>query len=255
MSYKEVADKFNLCTVTISKILHDIPKYTKAQIFSPNLNEHFFEKIDNEERAYFLGLIISDGNIFKREDTKKQASVSITLDLKDEYMLEKFAESVKTNDIVAYDGRGSGTVAIRSDIMAKDLEQYGITPRKSFNTYLPDVSDEWMSHLIRGIFDGDGSILMKPSPRDDGHNRYLHTISFCGTHRLMQDISDYIYNYLNLNIKPKVYDYKNRSLSEIKISNIHDIKTFGEYMYKDATVYLRRKYDRYLDFKDHYQIV
>lgn len=256
MTLDQVADKFNLCKPTISKILdaYNIPRYAKAKLFNPNINEHFFEKINNEFNAYFLGLMIADGNVFK-DNTNKQASISITLDLNDEYILDKFKKSVNSNTMVSHDGRGCSQVAVRSNIMAKDLEQYGITPRKSFNTYLPDVSDEWMPHLIRGIFDGDGSILMKPSPKDDGHNRYLHTISFCGTHRLMQDISDYIYNYLNLNIKPKVYDYKNRSLSEIKISNIHDIKTFGEYMYKDATVYLYRKYDKYLDFKDHYHIV
>ena len=37
----------------------------------------------------FLGLLIADGNVFK-DATGRQASISITLDLKDEYMLLKF---------------------------------------------------------------------------------------------------------------------------------------------------------------------
>jgi hypothetical protein len=42
-----------------------------------------------------------------------------------------------------------------------------------------------MSHLIRGIFDGDGSIQAKLNEKDE-RNRFLHSISFCGTHRLME---------------------------------------------------------------------
>lgn len=253
MTLDQVASKFNLCKPTIAKILdtYNIPRYTKAKLFNPNINEHFFEKINNEFSAYFLGLIISDGNVFK-DNTNRQSSISITLDLNDEYILDKFKKSVNSNTMVSHDGRGCSQIAVRSNIMADDLANYGVVPRKSFDTYLPIIPDEYMSHLIRGIFDGDGSILMKPSPKNDGHNRYLHTISFCGTHKLMQDISDYIYSHLELNIKPKVYDYKNRLLSELKISNIHDIKIFCDFIYKDASIYLHRKHDKYLDFKEHY---
>ena len=65
MSLNKVQEKFNLSHPTISKILKDVPKYPKAKIFNPNLKEHFFEIIDSEEKAYFLGLIIADGNVFK----------------------------------------------------------------------------------------------------------------------------------------------------------------------------------------------
>jgi hypothetical protein len=161
------------------------------------MKEHFFQKIDCEENAYFLGLLISDGNVFK-DDTGRQASISITLDLKDEYMLMKFKETVQTNTAIGHDGRGCGQIAVRSNIMAEDLAKYGVVPRKSYNTYLPEIPDEYMPHLLRGIFDGDGSILAKPSPKEDGHNRFLHSISFCGTHQLMEDISNYIFNNLDL---------------------------------------------------------
>lgn len=68
MSLNVVEQKFNLSHPTVSKILKDIPKYTKAKVFNPDLKEHFFEVIDTEEKAYFLGLLISDGNVFK-DDT------------------------------------------------------------------------------------------------------------------------------------------------------------------------------------------
>ena len=253
MTLKQVEDKYELSHPTISKILTDIPKYTKAKLNNPNMKEHFFQEINCEENAYFLGLLISDGNIFK-DDTGRQASISITLNLKDEYILEKFKEVLQTNTSIGHDGRGCSQIAVRSNIMAEDLAKYGVIPRKSYNTYLPQVSNQYMWHLIRGIFDGDGSILAKPNPNNDGHNRFLHSISFCGTHQLMDDISNYIFNNLNLKQKPTVYDYKDRQLSELKIQNKDDIYLFGTYMYQNATIFLDRKYKIFLDFKKHYNL-
>lgn len=141
MSQKELSDKFNLSLPTIGKILKDTPKYSKARVFNPDLVEDYFQTIDSEEKAYFLGLIISDGNVFIGDDGR-QASISITLDLNDEYILNAFKNAVKTNTIIGKDGRGCGTIAVRSNIMANDLKKYGVVPRKSFITYLPNNIDE-----------------------------------------------------------------------------------------------------------------
>ena len=249
MAMKQVEDKYELSHPTITKILKDVPKYTKAKLNNPNMKEHFFQEINEEAKAYFLGLLISDGNVFK-DNTGRQASISITLDLKDEYMLEKFKEVLQANTSVGHDGRGCGQIAIRSNIMAEDLAKYGVVPRKSYNTYLPLISKEMMPHLIRGIFDGDGSIMAKPNPSNDGHNRFLHSISFCGTHQLMEDISNYILE--NLGIKTVVYDYKDRNLSELKIQNIDNIAKFGYWIYKNSTIFLNRKKNIFNDFLKHY---
>ena len=249
MTMKQVEDKYELSHPTITKILKNVPKYTKAKLNNPNMKEHFFQEINEEAKAYFLGLLISDGNVFK-DDTGRQASISITLDLKDEYMLEKFKEVLQANTSVGHDGRGCGQIAVRSNIMAEDLAKYGVVPRKSYNTYLPLISKEMMPHLIRGIFDGDGSIMAKPNPSNDGHNRFLHSISFCGTHQLMEDISNYILE--NLGIKTAVYDYKDRNLSELKIQNIDNIAKFGYWIYRNSTIFLNRKKDIFNDFLKHY---
>lgn len=251
MSLKEVGTKFELSPPTVIKILKDIPKYPKAKINNPNLMEDFFKEINTEEKAYFLGLIISDGNVFKDETSERQASISITLDLNDEYMLNTFKQVLQTNTTVGKDGRGCGTLAVRSNIMAQDLAQYGVVPRKSYITYLPtNIEQQYMSHLIRGILDGDGNIQAKLNK----DNRFLHSISFCGSHKLMEDISNYCTNELQLNVKPQVYDYQDRELSEIKLQNIHDIQLFGDWIYNNATIYLKRKYETYLVFKQHYNL-
>lgn len=253
MGLKQVENKYNLSHPTVSKILKNVPKYTKAKINNPNMKEHFFQEINCEENAYFLGLLIADGNVFK-DNTGRQASISITLDLKDEYMLQKFKEVLQTDTSIGHDGRGCGQIAVRSNVMAEDLAKYGVVPRKSYYTYLPEIPNQYMWHVLRGIFDGDGSILAKPSPKKNGHNRFLHSISFCGTHKLMEDISNYLYGNLAFKQKPAIYDYKDRQLSELKIQNIDDIYLFGTYIYKGATIFLDRKYKIFLDFKQHYNL-
>lgn len=216
------------------------------------MNENFFHYIDSEDKAYFLGLLISDGNVYiDNSGSGRQASISITLDLKDKYLLTKFKEMVNSNTNVSYDGRGCGQIAIRSNIMAQDLKQYGVIPRKSYYTYLPkNISNKMMPHLIRGIFDGDGSVIAKLNH----DNRFLHSFSFCGTHQLMRDISDYCFDCLSLQQRPTVYDYKDRELSELKIQNKNDMYIFGEWIYDNATIFMNRKKDVYNDFKNHYEL-
>lgn len=251
MTMKQVEDKYELSHPTVTKILKDVPRYSKAKLNNPNANERFFKNIDSEEKAYFLGLLISDGNVFK-DSTGRQASISITLNLNDEYILQKFKEVLNVNTSISKDGRGCGQIAIRSNLMADDLKQYGVVPRKSYITYLPKINDIYMSHLIRGILDGDGSILAKPSPKQDGHNRYLHSISFCGSHQLMEDIAKYLYNNLQLKQPIQVYDYQDKNLSDIHIQNYEDMEKVGDWLYKDATIYLVRKNNIYNSFKEHY---
>lgn len=252
MGYKDIEKKYNLSTPTIIKILNGIEKYSKSIIFNPELKEDFFESIDDEYKAYFIGLLISDGNVFIDSDKKanRQASISITLDNNDKYILEDFKKIIKTNTKISSDGRGCCQIAVRSNKMYEDLSKYGIIPNKSFKTYLPKLNSEMMPHLIRGILDGDGCInshLIKSG-------RFLHSISFCGSKQLMNDISDFLFENLKLKTKPKVYTYKDRNLSEISIRNINDMFIVGKYLYSNATIFLKRKYNKFNNFIEHYNL-
>ncbi len=211
------------------------------------MKEDYFDNIDSEAKAYFLGFIITDGNVFKPKDGNGQASISITQSSSDEYILEMFKKELNANTSIAHDGRGCSQFAVRSDLIASSLEKYGVVENKTLNTQLPKISDTYMPHLIRGILDGDGNI----SAHLLESNRFLHNLSFCGTHKLMQDISDYLSDELGVKNKT-VYDYKDRHLSEVKWGSIHDMRTICDWMYNNATLYLKRKYNIYLEFLKHY---
>ena len=70
----------------------------------------------------------------------------------------------------------------------------------------------------------------------------------------MCEIVDVISSYLKIKVLPTVYDYKNRTLSEFKIQNTDDMKTFGEWIYNDANIYLLRKKEQYDKFKEYYNL-
>ena len=70
----------------------------------------------------------------------------------------------------------------------------------------------------------------------------------------MQDIIDYLKENLELTSAPSVYDYQHKDLSDFKLQRIQDMYTFGEWMYKDATIFLERKRKAYLEFKEYYNL-
>lgn len=250
MTLKTVSERFDICIPTVIKILKNTPKYKKTIIYNPGVNERYFEIIDSDEKAYFLGLLIADGNVFIPKKDGRSASISLTLDMNDSYMLSNFNNALGLNHTIWSDSRGCGQVAIRSNIMAEDLSKFGIIPNKTLHTYLPNINSMFYSGLIRGILDGDGCIQCHMNVKT---NKHYHNISFCGTHKLMEDISNLLNNALHLKIRPKVYDYKNRNLSEIKIQNIEDIIKVGNWVYANAQLFLKRKYDKYCQLLKYYE--
>ena len=250
MTIRECANHCGLSNPTIIKLLNEfgIDRYKKAKINSPELDENYFSNINTEEKAYFLGLLISDGNVFVCGDGNRQASISITQAESDAYILKRFLEEVRSNTTIGHDGRGTCQATIRSNIMAHSLSSYGVVPEKTLTAYLPIIEDQYMQHLIRGILDGDGSITSTLTSR----NKHKHAISFCGTHQLMEGISQYI-SLVTGATRAKVYDYSDRHLSEIKWQSVSDVLLVGDWIYRDATIFLERKRKLYSDIEQRYK--
>lgn len=247
-----LAKQFNLSSPTIMKILNDngIKRYTKTQLYNPNMNEDYFETIDNQTNAYFLGLIIADGNVFKDDYSNRQASISITLEDSDIYMLQKFKDEIRVETSINSDGRGSSMIAVRSNKMANDLSKYGVVPRKSLITYLPEIEPSLMRHLIRGILDGDGNVQGKQT---NINNRYKHSVGFCGSNLLMTQIRGWLVENVGVS-KNKIYEYSNRCLSMVTWASITDMQLLYHYFYDDSDIYLTRKKDIFDKVMNHYSL-
>ena len=247
-SIKKIANDFGLCDVTISRILkrNGCRIYKKQEIYNQDFKHNYFENIETEKQAYFLGWLISDGCVHAPKDGR-QSSISLSIDGTDKYILEELKTELGCSTSV-YKNRTCYTLAFRSDKMANDLMKYGVVPNKSLITYLPKINTKLYSHLLRGLLDGDGCIRSEINKQ----NKHVHYINFSGSHKIIVDIKDFFCNILKVNER-KIYSYSTYSM--ITWSAISDVNTIGNYLYNNATICLKRKYDKFIDFQKHYNLI
>ena len=54
-----------------------------------SVNDNYFENIDSEDKAYFLGFMMADGNLSKGQHTEEYIRVNLHLQVSDIEILEK----------------------------------------------------------------------------------------------------------------------------------------------------------------------
>ena len=201
-------------------------------------NEDFFHIIDTEEKAYLLGFMISDGYIIKECGTRKHSPiVGLTLQSQDKYILEYMKKLIGVNNKITEYCRiknngvfYENSLCISSKQISEDLAQYGVVPRKSHIIKFPyNIDKKFYSHLIRGIFDGDGCISNQ-------------LITFYGNESLVNSIKDILQTVLNIN---NVKTIKRIGCYSFTFSAKKDVFNFYNYIYKDATIYLTRKKEKF----------
>jgi hypothetical protein len=202
--------------------------------YGTELDESVFDKL-SPEALYWIGLLFADGRI-----EKKEYSISLTLDNKDYYHLENFKRFLKSNRKITKDNGDCSRVRINSKKLWYRLKELGFTHNKS-EVGKPHELLKHSEHFWRGVIDGDGGVY-----------NYSHTnqISLCGT---LETIFDFIiFCSEELKIKDKYPSasnkegYKKETLFQVHYYS-KDCKKVLDLLYKDATVYLDRKYETYLE--------
>lgn len=142
---------------------HVLKGLPNPKVRAYSFDQRFFQNIDTEVKAYFLGFIAADGCVYGDNRT-----VSIAIKDSDVQILEDFKKvlnytgEVKLHPRKESDGYGgSDRVRIRlnSVQMVQDLASHGIEPRKTFTQRLVQtIPFELERHFVRGLWDGDGHI-------------------------------------------------------------------------------------------------
>ena len=249
MSSDKIAKLFSVSSPTIQKVLREkgcIRKVGKSNIKYTQDND-FFKIIDTEEKAYWLGFIYADGYITKRNELR------INLSADDEDHLHKFYNAIKSNREIKYTQKKmNGNIYkqayayIASGDFVKHLISKGCTNNKSLTLKFP-ISDilpeKLVNHFVRGYFDGDGSIHVS-KVNNTGHKNYR--LSFVGTEDMLNNIKN-ILNCSHLKLEDRGSFYC------LQINgNIQVLKILDEFIYRDANIYLDRKYKKYLELKAMY---
>lgn len=207
-----------------------------------NYNKNAFNRIETEEDAYWLGFLLADGYV----SGGIKPFIQLKLGAKDLEHLKKFVKYLKYDSFNVIKETTGGAysknnkcyvVKISCKQLSENLKQYGLHGAKS-GKEIPYIlkNKELEKHYIRGIIDGDGWIRSTQTG-----------FGVCGSYSVME----YIKNYIQENIMDVSTNNITTHGSIYKFELTSKIKTqlILKYFYKDATIYLDRKYELFLNQK------
>lgn len=222
-------------------------------------NENYFEKIDTEAKAYFLGLLYADG--CNHADTN---SFSIGLQKKDRHILKEFNKEINSKRpfSITYlskknpSHQDSYRLNFQSKKICEDLIRLGCVPKKSLILKFPteeQVPGYLLHHFVRGYLDGDGCISQKRYNRKSGRSQRL-AICIISTSMFLYELLKIVQQ--KLNIKCRIENsHDNGITKDFRISSFKSAIPFLDWLYKDANFYLKRKYKKYLKIKSFKSLV
>lgn len=223
-----------------------IKKRTTADYRRYQLNEGYFDEIDSEQKAYFLGLLYADGCCMHRKIHGSSSWVThLGLEKKDAYMVEAFRDAICPNrDCLVGNARNQRRVGIYSRRIFESLSKLGCVPRKSLILKFPtskQVPNHLLRHFVRGYFDGDGSVCCTNLKR--GHVSIAGSVSFCA--QLAEKLEEQLGRF-NVTV-PK----QTPNIRIVQTGKQSILRAFYDYTYRDATIFLKRKKDKYDELKTH----
>lgn len=218
--------------------LQDLIKHP-AQNKKYTFDDSFFEKINSEEKAYWLGMLMADGNI--TDFNRKSYAVRLMLKKEDGYHIENFCKAIGLKKKIRFDKQGRGSVCIHSKKMYMDLIKQGVSPQKTGKEIFPMLNAELTRHFIRGFFDGDGTIYSRRQ-NNPKRKRSLCAIGFVCMNKFFLDA---LINVLSEKCKTKITNHfcEKKRIYECKTESIEYCKAIIDYLYKDANIFLKRKYE------------
>jgi hypothetical protein len=242
LSCQKIANKLNCSESYISKKLKslNITKISNSIYRKRPWNENFFNVIDTEEKAYWLGFLYADGCVHDKPKGQKL----ITLCVKDKEVIEKFIKSINGDFAVKQYNDVYG-IYLTSKIMFNDLCKLGCVPRKSLNLEFPNINNDYINHFIRGYFDGDGSVFIC-NPKNYSNTSTIYTsigIGICGTYEMLSVLS----NHAPINF-PKKDKRKLGNIWYSSTSGTNKALLFYNYLYNDATIWLDRKKNKFENY-------
>lgn len=184
-------------------------------------------KIGEEESEYWLGYLCADGNI---QYSKKYRIYKVSLFSKDKEIIDKFIQFIGPR--CRYHKRKQNGIheayIFSRDLCEELINKYNIVPKKSLilNPNLPQNN-----HVIRGYFDGDGSIRKnkKECKLTTGSEKFKNFIC---------DYLDWLGIYYVIRKKGNAFD--------ICLERKKECIDFLTILYKDSKIHLKRKFEQFV---------
>jgi len=263
-SIKEIAKIFNRSTTSIytraSSLNLSHQNYNRLFMSDKSrkytLNERFFDNIDTEEKAYFLGLLYADG--YNKE---KKGVIEISLHKRDKDILELFKVCLETNrPLYEYkdDRKGRKTIktvlSFNSLHMSKALVNLGCMQAKTKKIKFPFfIRRDLIRHFIRGYFDGDGSVFIgkgKTVHKKKTYHRLIPTVSFASNERFIIELRATILLMANIYYSNITKDNRT-NIYYASFYNDNALELL-EWLYRGSKIALKRKSKIYEEINNIY---
>lgn len=252
MSTVKIGKIFGTTNKPIAKVLerYNIPRTGVGQR-KYKLNEEYFDEINTQNKAYILGFLYADGNNCMSKQTIRiglqEEDKQILEDMRKEICSEKelkYIDNSNKHDN-GYNYKNMWQLDMFSKHMCESLNKIGMTPNKSLSVTFPNIDKSLYSSFIRGVFDGDGCI------HSSTKHKYVYNCSIVGTYDLCYKIQE-ICNCEGIESHIREASNHNGITAVFEVYRKDSVIKFLDYMYKDAEMYLERKYQRYLKCRELY---
>lgn len=229
---------------------------TKGRRYTHNHN--YFETIDTEHKAYWLGFFYADGFVNSNKDHPNGFGISISET--DRGHLEKFKLDIEaTNPINTYtqtSGYSNNSKYCRlimtSEKTKNDLIDKGVLEHKTDILQFPTMEQvpmELIHHFIRGYFDGDGCL----SYTNTDTNKNYYKVKILGTDDFLDGINEFLINKNIANIKHYFKRKEYQAVSSMELNETQSLNLLN-CLYQDATISLDRKYNRYCNLCEKHHV-
>lgn len=217
-----------------------------------SFNENYFERIDTEWKAYWLGFIYADGYV-----NSQKSSFELGLQDLDYSHIVKFRNAISGDMPVREKNKNWNgkiykgySLQVNSIKFKQDLINKGCLENKSLIIEFPTYSmvpKSLMRHFIRGYVDGDGCYTLY-------HSKYVGKkkttessgISFevVGTEHFLRGMIHEL--ELHTNTIHQLRNVSDERCKRVMYGGPYALDIIDK-LYKDATIYLDRKYDKVLN--------
>jgi len=215
------------------------------------VNQNYFDAIDNEWKAYWLGFMYADG-----WNSVSNCYFGIGLSIKDKAHLIKFKKSLQADNKIycravkdsiingrVVKGNEMASLVITNKKLCENLEKLGCVQQKTYILSFPNsnqVPDYLMKHFIRGFLDGDGWVSTLAKDKTP-------SVGFVGMEGFIVSLKKYLIDKLNIS-DIKLSHKPNSATVEIDWCSFVDVEKLYNYLYNNANIFLYRKFKKLNDF-------
>ena len=242
MSYLEIGNHIGRSRCAVQARCRKLGLLKALPPKKKEINSNYFENIDTEEKAYWLGFICADGCVSWNKHSKAY-QFKITLQQSDKDFLQKFItaiggdfdvnlkiQKVKFNDTVKE--YPICEVSFKDKKFTSDLLKYFSENKTEYLRIPKQIPEDLIRHFIRGFSDGDGCFYCNTEKKD----KSFEIVGKC--YDMLNDIKN---EFGKSGIYSEIYK-KRKTNWKVGIYRLNELIKLHSYLYDGATIFMERKY-------------